>query len=82
MRDAWDDILNGMVDDPADRDALIDRYKHKWAKVELAELDDEIDEAAVRAAIHTCKAGKAGGPDKLSDAWYREHCELLVYVLQ
>jgi hypothetical protein len=73
--------LNGVVENPADREAYIELYKHKWASVDMADLDDEIDEAEVRAAIQACKAGKACGPDDLRNEWYRDHCELLVPVL-
>jgi hypothetical protein len=69
MRDAWEEILNGGVEN-ADRDAFIDRYRHKWAKVEMEELDDEITEEVVRAAITACKTGKACGPDDLGNEWY------------
>ncbi|KAE9175492.1 hypothetical protein PF002_g28779 [Phytophthora fragariae] len=55
--------------------------KHKWRKTDLAGMDDPITEEEVEAAIKKCKRGKAAGPDRLGNDWYKDHLDDLRPIL-
>lgn len=40
----------------------------------------EITASEIKAAITSCKAGKAAGPDRLGNGWYREFASHLVPI--
>jgi hypothetical protein len=81
LRDSWEDILNGEAEDRESIGNFISRYSAKWNKLDMSELDDHITEAEVLVAIAACKAGKACGPDDLSNEWYRDHNMALAPIL-
>lgn len=45
-------------------------------------IADCITEEEVRGAIRACKSGKAAGPDRQGNGWYRNYGELLVPILK
>jgi hypothetical protein len=50
-------------------------------RVHLSDIMDPIQEAEVLAAIRAAKPGKACGPDRLENDWYRDFAELLAPLL-
>ncbi|KAE8884879.1 hypothetical protein PF005_g3796 [Phytophthora fragariae] len=48
---------------------------------ELHDLMAPFSEAEVAAAIGACHAGKACGPDRLGNDWYRDFCTILTPIL-
>ncbi|OWZ05533.1 Reverse transcriptase precursor [Phytophthora megakarya] len=44
-------------------------------------MDAIITEDEVQAAIKRCKRGKAAGPDRLGNDWYKDHSEQLLPIL-
>jgi hypothetical protein len=82
LKDSWEATFNGHADAVADIEAFIGNYAKKWEKVDLSDIDDDITENEVRAAIADCKIGKACGPDELSNnEWYKDNVDTLVPVL-
>ncbi|GMF19803.1 unnamed protein product [Phytophthora fragariaefolia] len=81
LADSWAEIFSGKAEMPDKMSAFIGKYSQDWQKVDLADLDDEITEAEVAAAIARCKTGKACGPDLFGNEWYTDHAKLLTPIL-
>lgn len=73
LADAWFPIINSTDIDHGSIDKYVERLKCSWAKHDLEDMDNSITEAEVEAAINKCKRGKAAGPDKLGNDWYKDH---------
>jgi len=81
LKDSREATFNGQADAVTDIEAFIGTYAKTWEKVDLSDIDDDITEDKVRAAIAACKIGKACGPDELSNEWYKDNVDRLVPVL-
>jgi hypothetical protein len=81
LRDSWEQILNRDSWDAQQRAEFITRCSRRWLAVDMVDLDAEITEEEVHAAIVACKLGKACGPDHLENEWYRYNEEQLTPVL-
>lgn len=81
LADSWAEIFNGEAEAKDTIDDFIAQYRGQWSKMDMSDLDDEITEEEVAAAIAKCKPGKACGPDELGNEWYRDHGAQLVPIL-
>ncbi|KAG2804595.1 hypothetical protein PC118_g5662 [Phytophthora cactorum] len=81
LTDHWFACLNGIAGSPGEADAFIQKYMERWQKTDVTELDDEITEDEVAAAIAKCKLGKSCGPDNLGNEWYKDYHSLLTPLL-
>ncbi|GMF50901.1 unnamed protein product [Phytophthora fragariaefolia] len=79
--DAGFPIMNYNNVDRKSIDEYVERFKNGWAKPDLSGMDNRITETEVEAAIRKCKRGKAGGPDKLGNNWYKDHSKALTPLL-
>ncbi|GMF29166.1 unnamed protein product [Phytophthora fragariaefolia] len=79
--ESWENIFRWEAEDKSNIDDFIGIYSKKWKQVDLPELDEEITEVEVAAAIAKGKRGKACGPDQLGNEWYRDHAAALTPVL-
>ncbi|GMG15426.1 unnamed protein product [Phytophthora fragariaefolia] len=82
LADAWQPILQ----QPETRAEDI-RKVVGWDTTELPSsaeqiaIDDPITKEDIVAAIRACKRGKAAGPDRLGNGWYRDFEEQLLPIL-
>jgi exonuclease III len=82
MADAWTAIFQQAPGTAADRQRVL-----RWLgdpgqyATHLAGITEPISEAEVAAAIGSSKPGKACGPDRLGNDWYRDFAKLLIPVL-
>jgi hypothetical protein len=82
MADAWASIFQQQPASDAARLEVV-----KWLgepgqyPAQLADIMDPFTEEEVAAAIRASKPGKACGPDRLGNDWYRDFASLLVPVL-
>jgi len=82
LADHWAHIFSAPSGTGLDIEAYIADHATKWEQRDLCGLDEQITEDEVRAALRGCKAGKAVGPDDLSNDWYRDNVDTLVPILQ
>jgi hypothetical protein len=81
LADAWEPVLNKVPStDGSLRDYLQDTITSDLTN-DYSDLDDQIADEEVREAIRRCSRGKAHGPDRLGNDWYRDHEDTLVPVL-
>lgn len=81
LADNWEHILNGEMSDQTEIEEYIARHKPTWKHEDLRDLDAEVSDDEVTAAIRKCKRDKACGPDDLNNEWYLGHIESLVPIL-
>lgn len=81
LAESWETIFNGVPSDKDNATEYIERMAKHWKAEDLSDVDEEITEIEVQAAIMKCKIGKACGPDELSNEWYRDNIENLVPIL-
>ncbi|KAE8910880.1 hypothetical protein PF005_g15599 [Phytophthora fragariae] len=80
MADSWADIFNGQAEEKEAIEGYVAKFQTAWRRVDHSEIDDEITELEVEAAINKCKAGEAVGPDDLGNEWYQDHIKELVPI--
>ncbi|KAE8877884.1 hypothetical protein PF003_g37948 [Phytophthora fragariae] len=82
LADAWESIFQQAGSTSKARQAVLhwlgDRGQYKEL---LADLATPFTEAEVAAALGASKPGKACGPDRLGNDWYRDYDELLTPIL-
>ncbi|KAE9331557.1 hypothetical protein PR003_g14955 [Phytophthora rubi] len=82
LADAWQPIFQQPATKAEDRaEALTWLGPRDQFKPALQELEEPFTEAEVAKAISECKPGKACGPDRLGNDWYRDFGEILIPIL-
>ncbi|KAE8984448.1 hypothetical protein PR001_g23170 [Phytophthora rubi] len=82
LADAWQPILQ----QPAAAAPYVDEVvgwdrPNDTISPDQAAIAANISEDEVRAALRACKQGKAAGPDRLGNGWYRDYEDKLVAIL-
>ncbi|KAJ8535275.1 hypothetical protein ON010_g13463 [Phytophthora cinnamomi] len=79
--DAWCPILGQIAPNAASQDEVagwIEEVTHPTSEEEG--IVTEITTAEIEAAVAACKDGKAYGPDRLCNSWYRTYADQLVPI--
>ncbi|KAE8912619.1 hypothetical protein PF003_g4069 [Phytophthora fragariae] len=82
LADAWQPILQ----QPAAAASYVDEVvgwdrPNDTTSPDQAAIAADISEDEVRDALRACKQGKAAGPDRLGNGWYRDYEDKLVPIL-
>ncbi|KAE9129370.1 hypothetical protein PF010_g4213 [Phytophthora fragariae] len=82
LADAWTPIFQQRGSTPEARAEVLEWLGPRSAYTAVLEgLTEPVTEAEVAEAFGALKRGKACGPDRLSNDWYRDHADLLVPIM-
>lgn len=81
LAENWHPILNRQARCTEQLEVSISEISKNWGTAQIEWLDDDVTEFEVQSALARSKRGKAAGPDRLGNSFYRDFAEELTPIL-